>query len=129
MREFATTRLAGVETVHAMTVHKSQGSQAHAVSVVLPDEESRLLTRELFYTAVTRAQEQVRVVGTEAAIRAAVGREVQRASGCASGSAALAPSGDRLRVRSRAAVRCHTRELASRVTLSPRGRSDPTSWS
>jgi len=48
---------------------------------VLPDEESRLLTRELFYTGVTRAQEQVRIVGTEAAIRAAVGREVQRASG------------------------------------------------
>ena len=41
-----------------MTVHKSQGSQARTVSVVLPDEESRLLTRELFYTAVTRAQEQ-----------------------------------------------------------------------
>ena len=81
VREFATTRLSGVETVHAMTVHKSQGSQAHTVSVVLPDEESRLLTRELFYTAVTRAQERVRIVGSESAIRAAVGREVQRASG------------------------------------------------
>ncbi|GAB3652441.1 exodeoxyribonuclease V subunit alpha [Nocardioides korecus] len=81
LREFATTRLSGVETVHAMTVHKSQGSQAGTVSVVLPDEESRLLTRELFYTAVTRAQERVRIVGTEASIRAAVGREVQRASG------------------------------------------------
>ena len=51
------------------------------VSVVLPGEESRLLTRELFYTAVTRAQERVRVVGSEAAIRAAIGRDVQRASG------------------------------------------------
>jgi exodeoxyribonuclease V alpha subunit len=81
VREFATTRLSGIETVHAMTVHKSQGSQAATVSVVLPDEESRLLTRELFYTAVTRAQERVRVVGTEASIRAAIGREVQRASG------------------------------------------------
>ncbi len=81
VREFATTRLSGVETVHAMTVHKSQGSQAQTVSVVLPDEESRLLTRELFYTAVTRAQERVRIVGTEPAIRAAIGREVQRASG------------------------------------------------
>ncbi len=81
VREFATTRLSGVETVHAMTVHKSQGSQAHTVSVVLPGEESRLLTRELFYTAVTRAQKRVRVVGTETAIRSAIGREVQRASG------------------------------------------------
>jgi exodeoxyribonuclease V alpha subunit len=81
VRDFATTRLSGVETVHAMTVHKSQGSQAETVSVVLPDEQSRLLTRELFYTAVTRAQSRVRIVGTERAVRAAVGREVQRASG------------------------------------------------
>jgi exodeoxyribonuclease V alpha subunit len=51
------------------------------VSVVLPGEDSRLLTRELFYTAVTRAQKRVRVVGTETAIRSAIGREVQRASG------------------------------------------------
>lgn len=80
-RELATTRLPEVETLHAMTVHKAQGSQAQTVSVVLPPEDSPLLTRELFYTAVTRAQARVRVVGTEAAIRAAVGREVQRASG------------------------------------------------
>ena len=65
-----------------MTVHKSQGSQAaRGHACVLPAEDSPLLTRELFYTAVTRAQERVRVVGTEAAIRAAIGREVQRASG------------------------------------------------
>lgn len=82
-REFATSRLSGVETVHAMTVHKSQGSQARTVSVVLPEPDSRLLTRELFYTAVTRAQEQVRVVGTEAAVRAGIDRQVQRASGLA----------------------------------------------
>ncbi len=81
LRDFATTRLADVETMHAMTVHKSQGSQARTVSVVLPPEDSPLLTRELFYTAVTRAQDTVRVVGSEAAIRAAIGREVQRASG------------------------------------------------
>ncbi len=80
-REFAPTRLPDVQTMHALTVHKSQGSQAPVVSVVLPDEESRLLTRELLYTAVTRAQNLVRVVGTEAAIRSAVEHEVQRASG------------------------------------------------
>ena len=80
-REFAPTRLPDVQTVHAMTVHKSQGSQATTVSVVLPDEESRLLTRELLYTAVTRAQERVRILGTEEAIRSAIGRQVQRASG------------------------------------------------
>ena len=51
--------------------------------MVLPPEDSRLLTRELFYTAVTRAREQVTVVGTEAELRAAMGRRVQRASGLA----------------------------------------------
>ena len=55
-----------MQTVHAMTVHKSQGSQAREVSVIMPPEDSRLLTRELFYTAVTRAQDKVRVIGTEA---------------------------------------------------------------
>ena len=83
LKEFATTRLAGVQTVYAMTVHKSQGSQAREVSVVMPPDDSRLLTHELFYTAVTRAQEKVRVIGTEASVRAAVSRKVQRASGLA----------------------------------------------
>jgi exodeoxyribonuclease V alpha subunit len=80
-REFAPTRLPDVQTVHAMTVHKSQGSQAETVSVIMPPEDSRLLTRELFYTAVTRAERTLRVVGTEASVRAALGRHVQRASG------------------------------------------------
>ena len=78
---FATSRLADVETMHAMTIHKSQGSQADEVTVLLPPEDSRLLTRELFYTAVTRAKSQVRVVGSEASVRAAIARRVVRASG------------------------------------------------
>jgi exodeoxyribonuclease V alpha subunit len=78
---FAPSRLADVETMHATTIHKSQGSQAHEVTVLLPPPESRLLTRELFYTAVTRAQDSVRVVGTEDAVRAAVERRARRASG------------------------------------------------
>ena len=49
----APSRLEAVETVHAMTIHKSQGSQFDTVAVVLPDPDSRLLTRELLYTAVT----------------------------------------------------------------------------
>ncbi|MFP5320505.1 MAG: ATP-binding domain-containing protein [Acidimicrobiia bacterium] len=74
-------RLAAVETLYAMTIHKSQGSQFGQVVVVLPDEASPILTRELLYTAVTRAERAVTVVGTEAAVRAAVERPVQRASG------------------------------------------------
>ena len=79
--DFATSRMSDVDTMHAMTIHKSQGSQADHVTVLLPPEESRLLTRELFYTAVTRAKEKVRVVGTESSVRAAVDRRAQRASG------------------------------------------------
>jgi exodeoxyribonuclease V alpha subunit len=79
--DLAPTRLDAVETMHAMTIHKSQGSQAEVVTVVLPDPESRLLTCELFYTAVTRASRTVRVVGSEEAVRAAATRRAQRASG------------------------------------------------
>ncbi len=81
LRDFAPGRLEGVETVHAMTIHKSQGSQAERVTVLLPAADSRLLTRELFYTAVTRAQRFVRVVGTEGAVRAAVATRTRRATG------------------------------------------------
>ena len=81
VRDFAPGRLDAIETMHAMTIHKSQGSQATRVTVLLPDADSRLLTRELFYTAVTRAREHVRVVGSEEAVRAAVGTRAQRATG------------------------------------------------
>ena len=74
-------RLPEVETVHAMTVHRGQGSQFEQVSLVLPPATSPLLTRELLYTAVTRATTTVRVVGTEAAVRKAVTTPVRRASG------------------------------------------------
>ena len=75
--------LGGVQTVHAMTVHRAQGSQYARVSVLLPPPESPLLTRELLYTAVTRARTSVRVVGSAEAVRAAVERPVSRASGFA----------------------------------------------
>jgi exodeoxyribonuclease V alpha subunit len=74
-------RLPAVQTVHAMTVHRGQGSQFARVSLVLPPADSPLLTRELLYTAVTRAEEHVRVVGTAEAVRRAVERPIVRASG------------------------------------------------
>lgn len=75
------TRLASVESLYAITIHKAQGSQFGQVIVCLPQPTSPVLTRELLYTAVTRAQEQLTVVGTEDAVRAAVARPVARASG------------------------------------------------
>ena len=81
--EFSPTRLGAVDTVYAMTVHKSQGSQFDTAAVLLPDASSPMLTRELLYTAVTRAKEHLILVGDEAAVRAAVARPVARASGLA----------------------------------------------
>jgi exodeoxyribonuclease V alpha subunit len=75
------SRLSEVQTVHAMSVHKSQGSQFDKVTLVLPPPESPLLTRELVYTAVTRARRQVRIIGTTESLAAAVRRPIVRASG------------------------------------------------
>ena len=61
---FPPVRLDAVQTVHAMTVHKAQGSQFDAVTLVLPPPESPLLTRELLYTAITRARQRVLLLGT-----------------------------------------------------------------
>jgi exodeoxyribonuclease V alpha subunit len=75
------SRLSSVTPAHALTVHRSQGSQFDEVTVLLPPATSPLLSRELLYTAVTRAARRVRVVGSEEAVRAAVARQVVRASG------------------------------------------------
>lgn len=75
------SRLSAVQAVYAMTIHRSQGSQYDTVSVVLPGPQSSLLTRELLYTAITRARTHVRVIGTEEAVRAGIERQVLRASG------------------------------------------------
>ena len=74
-------RLPEVQPVHAMTVHRAQGSQFARVTVLLPPTGSPLLTRELLYTAVTRASTHVRVVGTADAVRTAVATRSRRASG------------------------------------------------
>jgi len=78
------SRLEDVITVHALTIHKSQGSEyGHAV-VVLPERASRIVTRELLYTGVTRASGRVTLVATEEVIRAAIATPIRRATGLAS---------------------------------------------
>ena len=74
-------RLSDVETMHAMTVHKAQGSQADEIVVIVPPIESKLLTRELVYTAVTRPQRQLTLVGSMAAVEQAVATPARRTSG------------------------------------------------
>ena len=80
-RTLSTARIPAHETVFAMTVHKSQGSEMDHVAVVLPAEPSPVLTRELLYTAVTRARRRVTVHATEAIVEATVRARITRASG------------------------------------------------
>lgn len=80
-QRFSPWRLAEVETMHAMTVHKAQGSQADDVIVIVPPLDSKLLSRELLYTAVTRPQQRLTMIGTRESIAASVDSPIKRPSG------------------------------------------------
>jgi exodeoxyribonuclease V alpha subunit len=79
--ELAPSRLADVEPLYAATVYRSQGSEFDVAALVLPEPDSPLLTRELIYTAITRARRRLIVIGSEESVRAAVARPPGRASG------------------------------------------------
>ena len=81
VRRIPPARLPAHETVYAMTVHKSQGSEFGEVLLLLSDRESPVLTRELLYTGITRARTRVDVWGREAVFRSAAATRVQRSSG------------------------------------------------
>lgn len=83
MRLLAPARLPAHETAWAMTVHKSQGSEFDEAALVLPEEQSELVTRELVYTAVTRARRSAAIWASEEALRAACRRRIVRHSGLA----------------------------------------------
>jgi exodeoxyribonuclease V alpha subunit len=74
-------RLADVRPLHAMTVHRAQGSQFDSVTVLLPLAASPLATRQTIYTAITRASHQVRLVGSAESVLACVDRQAARATG------------------------------------------------
>ncbi|MBU0988356.1 MAG: exodeoxyribonuclease V subunit alpha [Proteobacteria bacterium] len=81
LRWFSPYRLPDHETVYAMTVHKSQGSEFENVLLILPEKDYPVLTRELFYTAITRARQTIFIWGSEDIIRTALTRKIERASG------------------------------------------------
>jgi exodeoxyribonuclease V alpha subunit len=81
VRRLAPSRLDQVETWWAMTIHKSQGSEFPHVVVALPEEGSPILTRELLYTAVTRAKDRLTVVGSAGSLEQAIAHPLSRASG------------------------------------------------
>lgn len=74
-------RLPAHETAFAMTVHKSQGSEFDTVSILLPDEISPILNRELLYTAITRAKQNVFILSKESTLRHTIQTRHQRESG------------------------------------------------
>jgi exodeoxyribonuclease V alpha subunit len=80
-RAIAPTRLPEHDTAFALTIHKSQGSEFDRVVIVLPERESPILTKELLYTAITRARQHVTIIGSAAVLRATAQARVQRASG------------------------------------------------
>ena len=80
-RALAPQRLPEHETAYALTVHKSQGSEFDEVLLILPERDSPVLTRELLYTALTRARNRIVVCGRAEVIATAVGRRIRRASG------------------------------------------------
>lgn len=103
VREFSPWRLADLVTMHALTVHKAQGSQAEHVTVLVPPVGSRLLNREMIYTALTRATDRLTVVGSREAIVTAVETPTLRASGL----------GRRLRTMPRGQAATGTRPVSS----------------
>ncbi len=82
-RKLSPARMPECETVYAMTVHKSQGSEFDDVLLVLPTEPSPVLSRELVYTGVTRARRRVVVAARPEVLRAAIEARVERDSGLA----------------------------------------------
>jgi len=70
-----------LDLCYAMTVHKAQGSEFRRIALVLPDRAGPLLTREILYTALTRARQEVTLLAAPEVLEAAIGRPAARWSG------------------------------------------------
>ena len=81
VRQLLPTRLPSHETAFAMTVHKSQGSEFADVALVLPDNHSPVISRELIYTAITRAKKSFSLYSNDEVLAAGVNSQIERASG------------------------------------------------
>ena len=81
LQRYSPSRLPRYQDVYAMTIHKSQGSEFEEELLVLPEKDTPLITRELLYTAITRAKRKLSILAPESVIRNAVSRRIKRASG------------------------------------------------
>lgn len=80
-RPVAPGRLPRFETVYAMTIHKTQGSEFQRVAILLPEQPMPMLSRELLYTGLTRAKQALAIAGPETVWIDSVSRRVERFSG------------------------------------------------
>lgn len=80
-RQISLARLPAIETVYAMTIHKTQGSEFNHVAIVLPQQELSILSPELLYTGLTRAKEHLYIIGSESVWKSALSSRTWRYSG------------------------------------------------
>ncbi|MGZ8175275.1 exodeoxyribonuclease V subunit alpha, partial [Methylobacter sp.] len=81
VKKYLPARVPHCETVFAMTIHKSQGSEFEEVLIVLPETINTVLTKELLYTAITRAKKTIKLVAGEAVFTATVRQKIERVTG------------------------------------------------
>ncbi|MGZ4960086.1 MAG: exodeoxyribonuclease V subunit alpha [Methylomonas sp.] len=81
VKKLLPARLLACETVYAMTIHKSQGSEFERVLIMLPERINPVLSKELLYTAITRAKAGVKIVADQPVFMASIAHKVQRDSG------------------------------------------------
>jgi exodeoxyribonuclease V alpha subunit len=82
LRSFSPRALPAHESAWAITIHRSQGSEYRDVAVVLPpDEDNRILTRELLYTAISRARSHAEIWAIDGSLRASLDRPIRRQGG------------------------------------------------
>jgi exodeoxyribonuclease V alpha subunit len=70
-----------LELCYAMAVHKAQGSEFDSVALIMPDKDVPILTREIIYTAVSRARRSVTIIGSKAVIQTGLSRKIERYTG------------------------------------------------
>ncbi|MDZ7715027.1 MAG: exodeoxyribonuclease V subunit alpha [Balneolaceae bacterium] len=77
----APSRLPDFDIAYALTIHKSQGSEFGKVALIVPDEHSKLLSRELLYTGISRARKAINIYGSSKVFKKGIQREIHRSSG------------------------------------------------
>ncbi len=70
-----------LELCYAMTVHKAQGSEFDSLALIMPDKDIPILTREIIYTAVSRARRSVTIIGSKTVIQTGLSRKIERYTG------------------------------------------------